>query len=106
MECVGLRLTIRHSKTDQKGAGQVIAVLSGRVLRPVVRLQAWLAIRGAVPGPLFWRIGPQGWVVEGAMSDRSVARNGASIAKMQEVSRQNCSKTMRARGFYRESMLL
>lgn len=103
----GLRLTIRHSKTDQEGEGQV------------ARLQAWLAVRGSAPGPLLWQIDPQGRVVDRVMSDRSVARlvqkyaarvgldpatvgghslragllteaarSGASIAKMQEVSRQ------------------
>ena len=30
----GLKLTIRHSKTDQEGEGQVIAVPSGKVLKP------------------------------------------------------------------------
>lgn len=115
----GLRLTIRHSKTDQEGCGQVIAVPSGKLLRPVARLQAWLAVRGTTPGPLFWQIDPQGRVVEADMSDRSVARlvqkyagrvgldpeavgahslragflteaarAGASLPKMQEVSRQ------------------
>lgn len=114
----GLRLTIRHSKTDQEGEGQVIAVPSGKVLKPVARLQAWLAVRGTAPGPLFWQIDPQGRVVECAMSDRSIARliqkyagrigldpetvaghslragflteasrSGATIVKMQEVSR-------------------
>lgn len=38
----GLKLTIRHSKTDQEGEGQVIAVPSGKVLRPLARLNAWL----------------------------------------------------------------
>ncbi len=115
----GLRLTIRHSKTDQEGEGQVIAVPAGKVLKPVARLQTWLAVRGSAPGPLFWQINPRGRVVDMAMSDRSVARlvqkyagrvgldpgsvgghslragflteaarSGASIAKMQEVSRQ------------------
>lgn len=70
----GLTLTLRHSKTDQEGEGQVIAVPSGKTLKPVERLKAWLAVRGSVPGPLFWRIDPQGRVVEAAMSDRSVAR--------------------------------
>lgn len=70
----GLRLTIRHSKTDQEGEGKVIAVPAGKVLRPVARLQAWLAVRGGTPGPLFWQIDPRGRVVEAAMSDRSVAR--------------------------------
>lgn len=36
----GLKLTLRHSKTDQAGEGQVIAVPSGKSLRPVERLQA------------------------------------------------------------------
>ncbi|CCW15907.1 phage integrase [Sphingobium indicum BiD32] len=115
----GLRLTIRHSKTDQEGEGQVIAVPSGKLLRPVARLQAWLAVRGTTPGPLFWQIDPQGRLTDHAMSDRSVARmiqkyagrvglvpetvgghslragflteaarSGASLPKMQEVSRQ------------------
>jgi len=115
----GLRLAIRHSKTDQEGEGHVIAVPAGKMLKPVARLQAWLSVRGSAPGPLFWRFDPQGRVVAAAMSDRSVARlvqkyaekvgldretvgghslrsgflteaakNGASLSKMQEVSRQ------------------
>ena len=115
----GVKLTIRHSKTDQVGEGQVIAVPSGKVLKPVARLNAWLAVRGGAPGPLFWQIDPQGMLTDEAMSDRSVARlvqkyaervgldpqsvaghslragflteaaqNKASLAKMQEVSRQ------------------
>lgn len=114
----GLRLTLRYSKTDQDGAGHVIAVPAGEVLKPVARLKAWLAVRGSAPGPLFWKIDPQGRVVETAMSDRSLARlvqryaakigldpetvgghslragflteasrSGATLAKMQEVSR-------------------
>ena len=48
----GVKLTIRHSKTDQEGEGQMMAVPSGKVLKPVARLNAWLAVRGgggAVP---------------------------------------------------------
>ena len=70
----GLKLTLRHSKTDQDGEGQVIAVPSGKILKPVERLKAWLAVRGGSAGPLFYQIDPQGRVVEAAMSDRSVAR--------------------------------
>lgn len=115
----GLKLTIRHSKTDQEGEGQVIAVPSGKVLKPPARLTAWLDVRGRAAGPLFLQIGPQGQRTNRAMSDRSVARliqkyagvvgldpeavaghslragflteaarTRASIAKMQEVSRQ------------------
>lgn len=114
----GLKLTLRHSKTDQDGEGQVIAVPAGKALRPVERLQAWLAVRGGGAGPLFYQIDPQGRLTDQPMSDRSIARlirkyagrvgldpetvgghslragflteasrAGATIAKMQEVSR-------------------
>ena len=114
----GLKLMLRHSKTDQDGEGQVIAVPSGKALRPVERLKAWLAVRGGGAGPLFYRIDPQGRLTDKPMSDRSIARliqkyagrvgldpetvaghslragflteasrSGATIAKMQEVSR-------------------
>ena len=114
----GLKLTVRHSKTDQEGEGQVIAVPSGKTLKPVERLKAWLAVRGGGAGPLFYQIDPQGRLTDKPMSDRSIARliqkyagrvgldpetvaghslragflteasrTGATIAKMQEVSR-------------------
>lgn len=114
----GLKLTLRQSKTDQKGEGQVIAVPAGRTLKPVERFKAWLVVRGSSAGPLFYQIDPQGRLTDQPMSDRSIARliqkyaarvgidprvvaghslragfiteasrNGATIAKMQEVSR-------------------
>ena len=70
----GLLLTVRHSKTDQDGEGQVIAVPAGKTLRPLERLKAWLAVRGGNAGPLFYQIDPQGQLTDTAMSDRSIAR--------------------------------
>lgn len=115
----GIMLKIRHSKTDQKGEGQVIAVPSGKVLKPGIRLNEWLSVRGGEPGPLFYGANAQGLLTKQPMSDRSVARMiqryadkvgldpgavgahslrsgflteaakaGASLPKMQEVSRQ------------------
>lgn len=115
----GLRLTVRHSKSDQEGQGQLIAVPSGKVLRPGARLNEWLGVRGGEAGPLFYRTDAQGVLMTEPMSDRSVARliqryaskvgidpaavgahslrsgflteaakAGASLPKMQEVSRQ------------------
>ena len=46
-------LTIRHSKTDQQGKGQRVPIPDGRVIRPIYRLQQWLASSGLVVGPLF-----------------------------------------------------
>ncbi len=114
----GLKLTLRHSKTDQEGEGQAIAVPSGKKLKPVERLKVWLAIRGGNEGPLFYQIDPKGRLNNIPMSDRSIARliqkyaglvglnpekvgghslragfltevsrAGATIAKIQEVSR-------------------
>jgi site-specific recombinase XerD len=115
----GIKLTIRHSKTDQDGEGQVVAVPSGRVLAPGARLNEWLRERGGEAGPLFYRTDGQGRMTGKPMSDRSIARlikryaqkagldpalvaahslrsgflteaarAGASLPKMQEVSRQ------------------
>ncbi len=46
-------LTIRHSKTDQQGKGQKIAILDGRTIRPIHRLRMWLDASGITHGPLF-----------------------------------------------------
>ncbi len=46
-------LTIRHSKTDQQGKGQKIAILDGRTIRPVQCLQIWLNASRITHGPLF-----------------------------------------------------
>lgn len=46
-------LTIRRSKTDQQGKGQRIAILDGRVIRPIERLRLWLESSGITRGPLF-----------------------------------------------------
>ena len=115
----GARVTIRSSKTDQEGEGQVIAIPNGQTILPVARLKAWLAVRGDAPGPLFVRFAAHGAMTELPMSDRAIARivqkyaalagldassvgahslragflteaarSGASLPKMQEVSRQ------------------
>jgi site-specific recombinase XerD len=49
----GLRVTIRRSKTDQEGAGAVIAVVRGSVACPVAAVREWLAAAGITEGPLF-----------------------------------------------------
>jgi len=54
----GLLLTVRQSKTDQEGHGQVVAVAHGShaATDPVAALAAWRKIRGDQPGALFTRI--------------------------------------------------
>jgi site-specific recombinase XerD len=53
-----LLLTVRQSKTDQEGHGQVVAVAHGQqaLTNPVAALAAWRAVRGEAPGTLFTRI--------------------------------------------------
>jgi integrase len=53
----GYQVTIRHSKTDQEGAGQQIAIPRGYRIRPVEAVQVWLAASGITEGPLFCPIG-------------------------------------------------
>ena len=70
----GARITIRSSKTDQEGEGQVIAIPNGQTILPVARLKAWLAVRGEGPGPLFTRFAARGELTDLPMSDRAIAR--------------------------------
>ena len=51
----GVLLTIRRSKTDQYGNGQVVAVVHGQhaTTDPIAALDAWLDVRGSDPGRLF-----------------------------------------------------
>jgi len=46
-------LTIRQSKTDQQGKGQRVAILDGRVIRPIQHLRLWLESSGVTKGTLF-----------------------------------------------------
>ena len=49
----GLRVTIRHSKTDQEGQGAEVAIPRGYRLRPVEAVQTWLAAAEISSGPVF-----------------------------------------------------
>ena len=49
----GLRVVIRHSKTDQEGQGAEIAIPRGYRPRPVEAVQTWLAAAEISVGPVF-----------------------------------------------------
>ena len=68
----GLRIQIRHSKTDQEGQGHEIAIPRGETLRPVVAVQAWLTAAKISDGPVFRAINRHGHV-SGVLTAQSVA---------------------------------
>ncbi|MYF93392.1 MAG: tyrosine-type recombinase/integrase [Gemmatimonadetes bacterium] len=48
-----MTVTIRRSKTDQRGEGQSVAVPNGKAIRPISRLQEWLQTAGITEGYIF-----------------------------------------------------
>lgn len=70
----GLAVTIRHSKTDQAGAGRQVAICYGAdpACCPVRAVKAWLALVGT-DGPLFRAINKGGRIASERLSDKAVA---------------------------------
>jgi site-specific recombinase XerD len=69
----GLLVTIQHSKTDQEGHGQTVAIVPGSIACPVKALRDWLNRAGIVDGPLFRPISRSGKVGDSRLTGRSVA---------------------------------
>lgn len=129
----GYRVTIRKSKTDQEGAGQVIAIPNGTQLRVGEAMKEWLSSAGIVSGSVFRSIGKTGRLGK-RLSEKSVAlivkqyalkagldpdyfaghslragflttaaEKGATLLKMVEVSRHRSLDTVR--GYVRSADL-
>ena len=77
----GIVLTIRRSKTDQEGAGQIIGIPNGAKLRPVEAVTAWLEVSGIEEGAIFRPVGKSGRLHDARLSDRSVANLVKHYAK-------------------------
>jgi integrase len=69
----GLRVTIRRSKTDQEGHGDVIAVPRGTIACPVAAFKAWLDAAAIATGPVFRPIAKGERVSAARLTDRSIA---------------------------------
>jgi integrase len=69
----GLLVRIRHSKTDQEGEGETIAISRGDRACPVKALRTWLEAAGIEKGPIFRPINKSGVVGSSRLTDRSVA---------------------------------
>jgi site-specific recombinase XerD len=128
---LGYKVTIRHSKTDQEGAGQTIAIVRGSVACPVTALKSWLAAAGITAGPIFRSVKRGGAVGERLPAQSvadivkdyakrvgldpakfaghsmrsgfltSAAKRGASIFKMMDQSRHRSVETLR--GYVRDA---
>ena len=113
----GMRVSIRRSKTDQEGKGEVIAIVRGSVNCPVKAVKNWLQATSITEGSLFRPVTKGGRVGNSRLTDKSVAgikgyarrlglnaadfsghslrsgfltiaaRRGASVFKMRDVSR-------------------
>jgi integrase len=72
----GLLITIRRSKTDQDGLGQMIGVVRGArpLTDPVSALRAWLNVRPRGDGPLFTRLDAHGTATFTPIGARTVSR--------------------------------
>ena len=69
----GIVLHISRSKTDQEGQGAQIAVPTGRKLKPIEALDAWLSAAPITQGPIFRRVIKGGLVSSEALDPQSVA---------------------------------
>ena len=69
----GYRVLIRHSKTDQDGQGQEVAIPRGYRLRPVEAVQTWLAAAEINDGPVFRPVLKGGRLQPVALKDHAVA---------------------------------
>ena len=59
-------MLIRHSKTDQEGERQEVAIPRGYRLRPVEAVQMWLAAAEISAGPVFRAVARRGRVSDAA----------------------------------------
>jgi len=71
----GASLHLRHSKTDQEGQGQLVAIPYGMHpdTCPVKALQAWLRATGITDGPIFRPIGRHSRVAASRLTSQTVA---------------------------------
>jgi site-specific recombinase XerD len=111
----GVIVHIRRSKTDQEGAGHQVAVPRGSKLKPVEAIDAWLAVLGIDPGPLFGvcdgtvanivkryasraRLDPETFSGHSLRAGfvTSALEAGADILKVMDVTRHREVKTLKA----------
>jgi integrase len=68
-----MRVSIRRSKTDQEGKGEVIAIVRGSVNCPVKAVKNWLQAISITEGTMFRPVTRGGRVGNSRLTDKSVA---------------------------------
>jgi site-specific recombinase XerD len=68
----GMRVSIRRSKTDQEGKGEVIAIVRGSVNCPVKAVKNWLQAISITEGPMFRPVTKGGKVGNSRLTDKTV----------------------------------
>lgn len=68
----GLRVTVRHSKTDQEGAGAVVPVTRGAHACPVKAVRTWLTAAAITSGPVFRPVSKEGRARDARLTPYSV----------------------------------
>ena len=81
----GVRVTVRRSKTDQEGKGQVVAILAGTRLKPVLAVATWLAAAGINEGSLFRAIDRHGNVLPEPLSAAGATEHAVHRGDRQEA---------------------
>jgi len=69
----GIKVTIRRSKTDQEGQGQMVAILNGTNFRAVDALMAWLDAAVITDGHIFRPVNKWNQVRPAGLTGESVA---------------------------------
>lgn len=103
----GLEVVLRRSKTDQEGAGRLVAVpYSGTPsLCPVRRLQAWLDGAGITEGPLFRHVDRHGRVAPARLSGQAVSELVRRAARRAGLDASAFSGHSLRAGFVTQAML-
>jgi integrase len=70
----GVLVHLRRSKTDQEGAGRLIAIPRGGKLRTLETLEEWLNTAGLTVGPIFRSVSRHGRLSATGLSEESVGR--------------------------------
>ena len=98
----GLLISIRRSKTDQEGRGQLVGVATGlhSATDPIRALRAWLDLRPVGPGPVFTRVPAARPISRAGIGTRTVSdlvRNRAQAAGLRQPRDQRPLAARRAR---------